>query len=96
MELHETVCSFLILVVLGIPAKSQKLKSSLPERQDSSVYFVAGILVLCKSAAPFAVELRGKWEAARGCSTLLPPKGHLSGEHLPALRPSGQSVPLLS
>lgn len=85
MELHEIVCSFLILVVLGIPVKSQKLGSGLPKRQDSSVYLVAGILVLCKSAAPVAVLLRGKWEAARGCSTLLPPMGHPSGEHLPAL-----------
>lgn len=90
------LCSFLKLVVLGIAVKSHKLGNSLPKRQDSSVYLVAGILVLGKSAAPVAVELRGKWEPARVCPALLPLMGHLSGECLPALRPSGQSVPLLS
>lgn len=94
MKLHETVCSFLQLVVLGIPAKSQKLGNSHPERQDSSVYIVAGILLLCKSPAPLAVELRGKWEPARGCRAVLPLTGHLSGEQrLAALRPSGQPAP---
>lgn len=89
------LCSFLKLVVLGIPAKSQKLANNLSKRQDSSVCLAAGVSVLCKSAAPVAVELRGKWEPARGCPALLPLMGHLSGERLPALRPSGQSVPLL-
>lgn len=72
LELHEAVCSFLKLVVLGILAKSQKLGNSHPKRQDSSVYIVAGILVLCKSPAALAVELRGEWEPARGCPALLP------------------------
>lgn len=38
--------------------------------QDSSVYLVAGILVLCKSAAAVAVELRvsgSQQEAAPHC-----------------------------
>lgn len=50
------MCSFPKLVVLGIPAKSQKLGNSRPKRQDSSVYIVAGILVLCKSPAALAVS----------------------------------------
>lgn len=56
------LCSFLKLVVLGIPAKSQKLGNSLPKRQDSSVYLAPGVLVLCQSAAPVAVDLRGASE----------------------------------
>lgn len=96
LEPHEAVCSFLKLVVLGIPAKSQKLGNSHPKRQDSSVYIVAGILVLCKSPAALAVELRGEWEPARGCPALLPLTGHLSGSSawLPS-HPAG-SLPLLS
>lgn len=83
MVLCETVCSFLKLVVLDTPAKSQKFGISLPKRQDSSVYLVAGILVLCKSAAPVAVELRGEWEPVRGCPALLPLMGHQAGSASP-------------
>lgn len=59
--LCETVFSFLKLVVLSVPAHSQKKQGdSLPRRQHISVHLAAGVLPLCKPTAPVAAALRGE------------------------------------